>query len=115
MKLNTFLAAAALCLPLIAQAGFNGPSSSTVNNAAEASKAADDTYVVLEGFVVKQLAPETYEFKDSTATIKVEIDNKEWPSQEVTPKTKVRLTGKVDRSKVSGFKEVEVKKVEIIQ
>jgi uncharacterized protein (TIGR00156 family) len=99
-----------------AMAAFVGPSDSAgVTSAAEAEKASDDTPVQLEGYIVKQLDQEHYEFRDNSGTIKVDIDQKRWPAQQVTPQTKVRLSGKVDRSRWTGFDDVEVKSLEIIQ
>ncbi|BCL77405.1 hypothetical protein JHS3_31410 [Jeongeupia sp. HS-3] len=99
-----------------AAAAFVGPNSAPLmTTAADAAKAADDVPVVLEGYVVKALGNDHYEFRDNTGTIKVEIDHDKWPAQNVTPQMKVRLSGKVDRSKLTGFEDIDVKLVEIIK
>ncbi|MBM3117148.1 YgiW/YdeI family stress tolerance OB fold protein [Jeongeupia naejangsanensis] len=99
-----------------AAAAFVGPNSAPLmTTAADAAKADDDVPVVLEGYIVKQVKGSHYEFRDNTGTIQVEIDHDKWPVQNITPQMKVRLSGKVDRSKFTGFEAVDVKLVEIIK
>lgn len=94
------------------QGRFVGPGAQVIKTAAAARIAADDTPVVLEGYITQRLNnDDLYEFKDSTGTIAVDIDNKKWPG-EVTPKTKVRLIGEVDKNIMSV--EVDVDRVDII-
>ncbi|GHD68953.1 YgiW/YdeI family stress tolerance OB fold protein [Jeongeupia chitinilytica] len=100
----------------LAAAAFVGPNSAPLmTTAAEAAKAADDLPVVLEGYIVKQIQGDHYEFRDNTGSIKVEIDHDKWPTQDITPQMKVRLSGKVDRSRLTGFEDIDVKLVEIIK
>lgn len=97
----------------VSAAGYAGPGGSgQVNTAAEAQKAADDTPVVLQGKIVKRIKHETYEFRDATGTIEVEIDDEDWPAPIVDDKTQVRLIGEVDR----GFmrREVDVDRIELM-
>ncbi|MEX9225888.1 YgiW/YdeI family stress tolerance OB fold protein, partial [Providencia rettgeri] len=72
----------------------------------------DDAWVSLEGHIVKQIGKELYEFKDSTGSIAVDIDDRRWRGQVVTPETKVRLDGEIDKEWAS--LEVDVKRVTII-
>lgn len=72
----------------------------------------DDTWVSLEGYIVKQLDKKHYEFKDSTGSIVVDINDRRWEGQVVTPETKVRLDGKIDKEFVS--LEVDIKRVTVI-
>jgi uncharacterized protein (TIGR00156 family) len=56
----------------------------------------DQTPVQLKGFVEKALGDEKYQFRDSTGTITVEIDDELWRGQPISAKTPVTLIGEVD-------------------
>ncbi|WP_416240768.1 NirD/YgiW/YdeI family stress tolerance protein [Acinetobacter sp. WCHAc010034] len=56
----------------------------------------DDSKVELKGHVVKALGDEKYEFRDSTGSMTVEIDDKLWHGKKVSAKTPVTLSGEVD-------------------
>lgn len=127
------IAAALFSAPVLAQSGYTGPggiaqrveqektaagyvgpgAATVITTAADALQAADDTHVVLQGHIVRRIKKERYEFKDSTGTIQVEIDDEDWPPQPVSDKTLVKLTGEVDRN-WRGV-EVDVDFVEIIR
>ncbi|GAA5784242.1 YgiW/YdeI family stress tolerance OB fold protein [Chitiniphilus shinanonensis] len=97
----------------MAMAAYVGPDhAAKVTTAADAAKAADDTLVVLEGNIVRKLDKNHYEFRDASGTIKVEIDHDKWPAQDVDAKTRVRLTGEVDKGLINT--DVDVKQVEIL-
>ncbi|WP_407314471.1 YgiW/YdeI family stress tolerance OB fold protein [Pseudomonas sp. nanlin1] len=98
----------------VSAAGYVGPGSvGQTTTAAAANDAADDTPVVLQGYIVKRLKKETYEFKDATGVINVEIDDEDWPAQvAVDDKRQVRLIGEVDRG-IMG-REVDVDRVELM-
>lgn len=67
-------------------AGYTGPGAQPVTTVAAANDAADDTPVVLQGFVVKKLNnDDKYEFKDASGTITVEIDNEDLPARGISP------------------------------
>ncbi|MNJ61061.1 Bacterial OB fold (BOF) protein [compost metagenome] len=82
---------------------------------AAANDAADDTPVVLQGYVIKKVNnDDKYEFKDSTSTstITVEIDNEDMPGVPFNENTKVKLTGEVEKKLMS--REIDVDRVEVI-
>ncbi len=56
-----------------------------VTTVVQAKELPDDA---LEGHIVKQIGKELYEFKDSTGSIAVDIDDRRWRGQVVTPETK---------------------------
>ena len=58
-----------------------------------ALEAADDTPVVLQGTIVKRIKGDIYEFRDATGSMKVEIDDEDFPPMEINDKTRVKLTG----------------------
>ena len=94
-------------------AGYTGPGAQAVTTVAAANDAADDTPVVLQGFVTKKINnDDKYEFKDNTGTITVEIDDEDLPPTPFNDKTKVKLTGEVEKHLMS--REVDVDMVEII-
>ncbi|HEY0661445.1 MAG TPA: NirD/YgiW/YdeI family stress tolerance protein [Lysobacter sp.] len=107
------LSAAFLLLPAsLALAQYTGPSArAAVTTAADAAKAADDTQVVLEGTLARQISSDTYEFRDATGTVTVEIDTEDFPGK-VDANTRVRLHGEVDRDLRSV--EIDVKRIEIL-
>jgi len=78
--------------------GYTGPGGNLrIDTVAAALKAADDTPLVLTGYIVRRIRSEYYEFRDETGTIRVEIDDKDWPQQPVSENTRVRLIGEVER------------------
>ncbi len=96
--------------------GYTGPSmtrETNVTTVAAALKARDDTQVVLQGNIIRHLGKDKYEFKDNTGTIRVEIDDDDWPAEAVSDKTTVKLYGEVDRSR-RGVK-IDVDYLEIVR
>jgi uncharacterized protein (TIGR00156 family) len=79
--------------------------------------AADDTYCVLEGFIVERAtgpdAHERYVFKDDSGTVIVEIEDRVFAGRTITPQTKIRLYGEVEKENFRN-NEVEVKRIEIL-
>ena len=69
--------------------------------------------MVLQGYVIKKVNnDDKYEFKDTTGTITVEIDDEDLPPVAFNDKTKVKLTGEVEKHLMS--REVDVDLVEVI-
>jgi uncharacterized protein (TIGR00156 family) len=90
--------------------GFTGPSSLVVGKVSEVKNLPNDTHVVLEGKIERELSRERYLFNDGTDTITVEIDRDEWHGLTVGPDDVVVLYGEVDRS-FQGVK-IEVERIE---
>lgn len=88
--------------------GFVGPdaASTTVE---QAKGLRDDSWVVLEGNIVRKLGKELYEFRDSTGSVNVDIDDNNWYGVSAAPNDKVRIEGEVDKDWNSV--EIDVKKV----
>lgn len=93
------------------QAQFLGPSVSGrgagVTTVAEASQVRKDTRVVLEGTIVEHQRSDYFTFEDPTGRITVEIDNHVFRGQQVTPETRVRLRGEVDRNSRGRYIDVD--------
>lgn len=57
---------------------------------------ADDSHVQLKGHIVKSLGDEKYQFRDSTGTITVDIDDELWMGKAISANAVVTLEGEVD-------------------
>ena len=77
--------------------GFKGPSVEVIT--VESAKGmADDTFVVLQGNIQKNIGTETYVFVDGTGTINVEIDNEDWNGVDVETTDLIEIRGEVDKN-----------------
>lgn len=116
MKLRhlPMIAALSLFSAVTFAAGYTGPDGSmTATTVKTALDARDDTPVTLQGYIIKRLKGDHYEFQDVSGTIEVEIDDDEWPGTQINEKTQVKLYGEVDRH--LGGAKVDVKRVELVQ
>ena len=104
MKKTTIISALALIIgfssnvsaqqPIVG--GFTGPLLTKIT-VAEALKLSDDTPVVLEGKIEKNLGGEKYLFKDNSASVTVEIDNDDWRGITVSEQDLIEIHGEVDK------------------
>ena len=110
-----------------AEGGFSGPSATqtqtqnqtrqggfvdknaTPTTAAKAKDLKDDSWVTLRGNITERLSDDRYLFRDASGTVNVEIDQKRWNGQNVTPQDQVEIQGKVDKD-WNEF-EIEVKQI----
>ena len=90
-----------------ATGGFKGPDGVALVTVAQASEMSDDSVVKLQGYLVKSLGDEKYEFQDDSGTIIVEIDNEDWRGVEVAPSDRVEVRGEVDRERKGTELEVD--------
>lgn len=122
--LLTFVMLAVLAVPAYAAfqgpgggaGGFQGPTTGVeANTVKKAQSSWDDAPVVLTGNIVSRKAgsDDKYLFKDGTGEIIVDIDHEVFAGRHVTPDTKVRLSGKVDKDMLEPTK-VDVKVLEIL-
>ena len=72
-----------------------------------------DELVKVKGFIVKQINKDTYEFKDNTGTILVDIHTKRLPTRLFDDKTELILIGEVDHDMLEPS-EIEVKEVQFV-
>lgn len=93
-------------------AGFQNPGAG-VTTVARAKTMRDDSWVVLEGSIIRRIEHELYEFRDSSGSVFVDIDDSDWMGQSASPGSRVRLEGEVDTdfSRV----EINVKRVSVIR
>ena len=90
--------------------GFKGPEID-LTTVQDALNMKDDSHVRIKGSIEKSLGDEKYLFKDSTGTIKVEIDDKHWKGQTVTPADTVIISGEIDKE-WNGKTEIDVDRIE---
>jgi uncharacterized protein (TIGR00156 family) len=89
---------AVLLLATCVYAGFKGPGAiPKVETVQSISNLHDDSNVTLEGCLVKKIKEEHYLFKDDTGEIEIEIDDEDFRGQQVTPQTRIRIIGEVDK------------------
>lgn len=76
--------------------GYTGPSikATTVS---QAKKMSDDTYVTLQGKIIKHLGKDKYLFKDNTGEITIEIDHDKWRGETAGANDQVEIHGEVDK------------------
>ena len=102
------LLAAPLFSTAVLASNYTGPGATAqTSTVAAALEAADDAPVVLQGQIVRRVKGDIYEFKDASGTIKVEIDDEDWPPQAIDDKATVKLTGEVDRDLMGRELDVE--------
>lgn len=97
--------------------GFQGPGAmGNETNVQAVKNMRDDTWVTLTGNVVSKVpgSKDKYTFKDASGEIIVEIDNKYFRGQTVTPANTVRITGEVDKDFPRPV-EIDVKRIEVIK
>ncbi|WP_106661782.1 YgiW/YdeI family stress tolerance OB fold protein [Escherichia coli] len=94
------------------QGGFAGPSPA-VSSVSQAKTRWDDSWVVLEGNIIRHVGHELYEFRDNSGTAYVEIDDKYWMGQSISPTDKVRIEGEVDKDWNSV--EIDVKNIRVMK
>lgn len=71
--------------------------SKAVKTVKDAKSAADDTPIMLEGKIVKQIGHDDFIFKDSTGEIEIEVSKRAWCGQEITPNDTIQIFGEVDK------------------
>lgn len=121
LALVLFLAVSALsagCKQARAGAGgFEGPGDpGPITSVAKAKTARDDSKVVLVGHIVGRAGGDLdhYLFRDPTGEIVVDIDDKLFMGRTVTPQTRIRIYGEVDREIFEKI-DIDVKRFEIVE
>jgi uncharacterized protein (TIGR00156 family) len=91
--------------------GFVGPGPG-LDTVAQALSRRDDAFVTLRGNIVRHLGSDKYLFQDQTGTITVDIDQKRWGGQKVTPEDVVEISGEVDKDWTNT--EIDVDSIKVI-
>lgn len=79
--------------------GFKGPDNYQLVTVVEALTLSDDTDVRIEGYLVRSLGDEKYEFQDDSGVMIVEIDDDDWDGVEAHPELRVRIHGEIDKER----------------
>ncbi len=81
-------------------AGFNGAKANANLVTVEKAKSLpDDAMILLRGNIVNHQGGNKYEFRDESGSITVEIKDKRWEGQKVSPTDTVELFGEVDKGR----------------
>lgn len=83
----------------------------TVKTVSQAKKARDNTPVNLTGNILNCRDDDDCTFKDKTGTIHIDIEDGAWNGQHITPKQRVRISGKVDVDDDSGRRSIDVYRI----
>ena len=95
--------------------GFKGPGPKEITQSAQVRDARDDTPCTLEGRILERIGGDTYTFEDASGKVIVEIDDKVFHGNVVTPETRVKLVGEVERKKRGRPNQVDVRYLEIVR
>ena len=76
---------------------FHDTTNTNKTTISKALKMPHNSYVTLQGNIIKQISEDKYLFKDATGTITVEIDNDKWQNQNVNAKDKLELKGEIEK------------------
>ncbi len=97
----------------MAHGGFKGPGIEMMT-VKDISNLKDDAPVRLKGKIERSLGSEQYLFQDSTGSIEVEIKDKKWKGQTVTPNDTVEIFGELDKD-LMGKPEIDVKRIQVVK
>lgn len=106
----------AIAIPATVQAQYVGPSSQkvTVTIADILKNPIDDQEVMLRGVLLKKISKEKYLFSDGKDQIRVEIDDRDFPSQAIDETTRIEIRGEVEKDFMES-PEIDVKMVTILR
>jgi uncharacterized protein (TIGR00156 family) len=112
MRLSALFVALTLAATT-ANAQFTGPSARGQEmTVASAAAARPGTYVTMTGSIASHLRGDYYLLRDASGEVRVEISEGVWGGRPVSPDTKVRVVGEVDRG--LGGVYVWIKSLEIV-
>ena len=80
----------------------------------KAKTLADESGVTLTGTIVKHIAGDHFEFKDTTGSIVIDVDDDLWKPLQLKAGDKVRVVGEVDTHRVKPT-DIEVFKIERVK
>lgn len=80
----------------------------SVSSVAQAKRAYDNARFSISGYIVSQIDEDEFTFKDSTGTIRIDVEDGAWRGLNVGPKDRVRISGKVDVDDDTGRRTLDV-------
>lgn len=69
-----------------------------LSNISDVLKMNDNSFVKIQGNIIKQISDDKYTFKDSTGSITVEIDNDKWQGLSANTKDKLEIIGEIEKN-----------------
>lgn len=84
----------------------------TVTSVSQVHKARDYAPVSISGNIVSCHDDDDCTFKDKTGTIHIDVEDGAWNGQNITPKQRVRITGRVDIDDDSGHRSIDVYQID---
>ncbi|HIE5766478.1 TPA: YgiW/YdeI family stress tolerance OB fold protein [Proteus mirabilis] len=116
------LSAAVLSLSFNAMANYNGnhqvnsggfvSQSTSVTSVSNVDNLPNNSTIIIEGFIVRNITHNVYEFKDDSGSIRVKIDNDKWNGLNVSSDTKIRIEGRIDNHLVQD--EINVGRISLV-
>ncbi|QPB79255.1 NirD/YgiW/YdeI family stress tolerance protein [Proteus sp. GOKU] len=116
------LSAAVLSLSFNAMANYNEnhqansggfvSQSTSVTSISNVDNLPNNSTIIIEGFIVRNINHNVYEFKDDSGSIRVKIDNDKWNGLNVSSDTKIRIEGRVDNHLVQD--EINVGRISLV-
>lgn len=79
----------------------NNNTMSEVMTVEQVRNLADNSPVIIRGYLLRQNGENSYVFQDSTGTINLEIDDEDWGGVTVSPNEYIEIWGEVDRNGMS--------------
>ena len=70
---------------------------SAVKTVKDALEAKDNTFVILEGNIVKQIDNDEFMFRDASGEVKIDVSKRACNGQTITPQDNIQIRGKVDK------------------
>ena len=87
----------ATSIAFAANGGFKDSVSPKKATVSEILKMNNNSYVAVQGNIVKRISDDKYSFKDSTGTIVVEIDDDKWGGVNAGTQDKLELIGEIEK------------------
>lgn len=78
--------------------GFQNNNQQQMVTVTEIAELNDGDYVVMQGNILEKTGDDSYNFKDNTGTMIVEIDDEDWAGITVTPNDVVIIEGEIDKN-----------------
>ncbi len=122
MKKFLFLLALMVAIGFNAQAKHEGKhcmgggfvdTSVPVMSVADVLKHKENSYVMMQGYITRQLGNDQYNFTDGKDNIVLEIDDKNWKGQTVSQKDMVNIGGEIEKE--DGKTIVDVKSLNLVK
>lgn len=114
LTIATIFATTANTLAKENKGGFQNNNQQEIISVSEIAELKDGDYVVMQGNILEKTGEETYNFKDNTGTIILEIDDDNWADVTVTPNDIVIIEGEIDKNMMNPTV-IEVEEIRLVK